>query len=89
MSKIIVEKLNREELEKRGVFKWPVWEKEVSRFEWTYEDDEECYILEGEVVVKTKEGDYHIKPGDFVTFKAGLNCVWDIKSKIRKHYNFP
>ncbi len=89
MSKVIIEKLSPKELEQKGVFNWPVWEKEVSRFDWTYTGDEECYILEGEVVVETDEGNYTIKPGDFVTFKDGLNCVWDIKKPIKKHYNFP
>lgn len=43
---------------------------------------------EGEVVVKTDAGDYTVEAGDFVTFKKGLKCVWDIKKGIRKHYNF-
>ncbi len=28
------------------------------------------------------------KPRDFVTFKDGLACTWEIKKKVRKHYNF-
>ena len=37
---IKVEKLSDEELKKRGVFKWPIWTKEVSRFEWSYDSAE-------------------------------------------------
>ena len=88
MAKVIIEKLISEEIGNRGISSWPVWEKEVSRFDWTYDGDEECYILEGEVDVETPEGTVHIKPGDSVTFKDGLNCVWDIKKDIRKHYRF-
>ena len=40
-----VQKLTREELEKKGVFDWPVWEKETSTFDWQYGDIEECYFL--------------------------------------------
>ena len=67
---------------------WPVWEKEVSRFDWVYEGEEECLILEGEFSVETADEVYSIKAGDFVTFPDGLKCVWDIKVPVRKHYNF-
>ena len=89
MEKIKVEKPDKTSLAERGVFSWPVWTKEVSRFDWTYAGDEECYILEGEFNVETDEGTVHVKPGDFVTFKDGLKCTWDIKKPVKKHYNFP
>lgn len=89
MSKVVIQKLSRPELEKRGVFDWPVWEKEVSRFPWTYSETEEFYIIEGEVVIETKDGNFKLKAGDFVTLKEGLICTWDIKAAIRKYYNFP
>lgn len=88
MEELFVKKLTSEEIEKRGIRSWPVWEKEVSRFPWQYDSNEECLILEGEVVVETSKGEHLIKAGDFVTFKKDLKCVWDIKSPIRKHYNF-
>lgn len=86
---IEIRKMSMGEAIERGITKWPVWEKGVSRFEWTYDETEECYFLEGEVIVETKDGNYTIKAGDFVRFPAGLTCVWDIKSKVKKHYNFP
>ena len=88
MKKVIIEKLTPDEITKRKILSWPVWEKEVSRFDWKYDGDEECLILEGEVVIETGEGKYTIRKGDFVTFKDGLECVWDIKQDIRKRYNF-
>ncbi len=86
---ITVQKLKEADLKKKGVFGWPIWTKEVSRFDWEYDSVEECYFLEGDVVVETEGG----KPvsfgkGDFVTFPKGLACVWDIKSPVRKHYRF-
>jgi len=89
MEKVIIQKLDEKEIEKKGIRSWPVWTKEVSRFDWSYSGDEECYILDGEIDIETDEGTYHIKPGDFVTFKDGLKCVWDIKAPVKKHYNFP
>ncbi|MBN2145548.1 MAG: cupin domain-containing protein [Candidatus Aureabacteria bacterium] len=85
---ITVEKLSSDELKKRGVFSWPVWTKEMSRFDWVYDNDEECYLLEGEVIVETKDGDVSFKKGDFVTFPAGLSCVWNVKKPVKKHYHF-
>ena len=86
---IKVEKLSQEELEKRGVFGWPIWTKEVSRFPWSYDSTEECYLLEGGVTVETKDGKaVSFGKGGFVTFSKGLACTWDIKVPVKKHYNF-
>ncbi len=86
---IKVRKLNQDELNKMNVFSWPVWAKEASRFDWHYDGIEECYLLEGDVVVETKDGKIvKFGKGDFVTFPKGLSCTWDIKKPVRKHYNF-
>jgi len=86
---IEVEKLSEEQLKKKGVFEWPVWEKEVSKFDWYYDSIEECYFLEGDVTVETKDGKrIDFGKGDFVAFPKGLSCVWNIKKPVRKHYNF-
>jgi len=87
--KIQVEKPKQDNLEKKGVFSWPVWQKEVSRFDWHYDQTEECYLLEGRVEVETKDGEkVEFGQGDFVTFPQGLSCVWDVKEPVKKHYNF-
>lgn len=86
---IKIEKPDTKLLEERKVETWPIWEKGVSIFDWYYDNTEECYILEGRVIVETKDGKkIEIKKGDFVTFPKGLSCKWDIKEPIRKHYNF-
>ena len=87
--KIEVKKTKKEEMEKQGVFSWPTWEKEVSRFDWHYDNTEECYLLEGKVVVATEDSErVEFGKGDFVTFPKGLSCIWDIKELVKKHYNF-
>jgi uncharacterized cupin superfamily protein len=86
---IKVNKLSQEELKKKNVFSWPVWEKETSRFDWHYDCIEECYFLEGDVSVETKAGaSVNFGKGDFVTFPKGLSCTWNIKKPVKKHYNF-
>lgn len=86
---IKVEKLTQEQLKKMGIFDWPIWEKETSRFDWRYDDIEECYFLEGKVTVETKDGkSVSFGRGDFVTFPKGLACTWNIKEPVKKHYNF-
>lgn len=89
MEEITIDSFDKEQLKSKSVFSWPIWNKEPSRFDWTYSGDEECFIIEGEFSVETKEGTFHIKPGDFVTFKNGLKCIWDIKKAVKKYYNFP
>ena len=84
---IKVEKPTQQFLDDRKVKSWAIWEKEVSRFDWHYDETEECYLLKGKVVVETKDGKVEFGAGDFVTFPAGLSCVWDIKESVRKHYN--
>lgn len=88
MALVTIETLTEEEIEKRGIRSWPVWTKEVSTFDWQYDEREQCLFLEGEVTVSTPEGDYRIKAGDFVTFSPGLKCVWKVTGAVRKHYNF-
>ena len=86
---IKIEKLSDEQIEKRGIKAWPIWEKEVSRFDWYYDSLEECLLLEGKVVIETEDGEkVEFGKGDFVTFPQGLSCVWDIKEAVKKHYNF-
>ncbi len=86
---IKIQKLSQDELKKMGVFGWPVWEKEASRFPWVYDSIEECYFLEGDVTVEAKDGKkVTFGKGDFVTFPKGLACTWDIKKPVRKYYNF-
>ena len=87
--KIDIKKPDQKELEERKIKEWPIWEKEKSEFDWHYDSTEECYLLEGKVVVKTDEGEeYEFGKGDFVTFPRGLSCKWDIKEPVKKHYNF-
>ena len=86
---IKVEKPTEASLQQKGVFSWPIWEKEAFRFDWHYDTVEECYLLEGAVTVETPDGDrVTFGKGDYVTFPKGLSCTWDISVPVRKHYRF-
>ena len=85
---IKIEKKEEAELDSLGVGNWPIWTCEPSDFDWHYDQRETCYILEGEVTVRTTAGQVSFGPGDFVTFPQGLDCRWQVKKPVRKHYNF-
>lgn len=86
---IHVEKPTEEKLKSLDVESWPIWKKEISEFDWEYDEDETCFLLEGDVVV-TPDGGNPVRfgKGDLVVFKAGLKCVWKVLSPVRKHYRF-
>ncbi len=86
---IKIEKLSDSDIEKQGIKKWPVWEKEPSRFDWSYDTQEQCLLLEGQAKIQTSGGkEVTIQAGDFVTFPKGLQCTWHVVEAVRKHYRF-
>lgn len=90
MAEIKIEKNpDEKKLQDLGVFNWPTWEKEASRFDWYYDSQETCYLLEGKIKVEPEGGEsVEFGAGDLVTFPQGLKCVWDISKKVKKHYKF-
>jgi uncharacterized cupin superfamily protein len=76
-------------LQKLGVLAWPIWSKEASTFPWTYDCEETCYFLEGDVIVTPRDGTpVHLGAEDLVTFPKGMSCTWEIRQMVRKHYIF-
>lgn len=86
--RVKVENPTQEQLSRLNVTSWPIWTKEVSVFDWHYDQEEVCYLLEGEVTVTTDQGATTFKKGDLVTFSKGLSCNWQIHKAVRKHYLF-
>jgi len=85
---IEIKKLTDLEFEQMDLQNWPIWEKEVSSFDWFYDEKEQFYVLEGDIRIKTLDSEYHIVPGDFVTCHKGLNCRWEVSKFVKKHYHF-
>ena len=76
-------------LEVMGVYDWPIWRREASRFAWTYQQQETCYILRGRFTVTPEGGEsQHFQRGDLITFPQGMQCTWDITEDVEKHYDF-
>ncbi len=85
---ITVERPDAARLKALGMASWPIWTKEPSTFDWSYDEPETCYFLDGEVTVNTPTGNVTIGKGDLVTFPKGLSCTWHVKQAVRKHYRF-
>ncbi len=85
-----IEKPTEAQLKNLKVKSWGTWSKEKSEFDWSYDEQETCYILEGEVEVTDSETGEKMtfKAGELVQFDVGLKCVWNVKKPVRKHYNF-
>jgi uncharacterized protein len=87
---VVVRQPDREFLQSKGVYDWGTWGCGVSKFPWTYDTSESCYLLAGQVTVTPTDD----RPaatfgqGDFVTFPAGMSCTWDVKEAVEKHYMF-
>jgi hypothetical protein len=87
MSIYVIHQPTVDKLQALGVFEWAIWTKEVSQFSWTYDSEETCYFLTGEVVVTPDGGEpVSMGKGDLVTFPAGLSCTWKVVQPVRKHY---
>ena len=67
---------------------WPIWKCEPSKFNWEYDQEEHCYIIEGSVKITTDEEIIEIQSGDYVIFPKGLKCIWEVRNSIKKHYSF-
>jgi len=83
---VIVRKPSDEEIDECR--DWPIWSAEPSSFDWSYTQTETCLIIEGEVTVKDDISSVSFGAGDMVIFPEGLDCAWEIKKAVKKHYNF-
>jgi uncharacterized cupin superfamily protein len=84
--RVSVVSLDRSSAAENGYLDWPTWERGISRFAWHYDTNEQCYLIQGKAVIETDDGNVEIEAGDFVTFPSGLDCVWDIREPVSKHY---
>jgi hypothetical protein len=88
MSDVKIEKPTPERLKELEVDSWSPWECEPSSFDWTYDEQETFYVLEGKVKVDTPDGEVHFGEGDLVTFPRGMSCRWHVIETIRKRFTF-
>lgn len=55
------------QLQSLGVSSWPIWVCVVTTFPWTYDEQETCLLLEGDVTVTSR-------PPPFATHFDWLGC---------------
>ena len=76
------------EAERQAMQSKPVWSCGVSEFDWYYDSEETCLLIEGEVTVTYDSGSVSFGVGDYVVFPQGLACVWKVTKPVKKHYVF-
>ncbi|CAN0003726.1 unnamed protein product [Ectocarpus sp. 12 AP-2014] len=89
---------SEEEIKALGARSWPRWGCGVSKFPWTYEASDQhtyrgtetCLILEGDVTVTPDDerDAVEVGVGDLCVFPDGMNCTWDVRAPVKKHYKF-
>ena len=86
----VIRQPDQDFLDKEGVFSWGTWGCDVSKFPWSYDSNESCYLLKGKVTVTPTDGrnPASFEAGDFVTFPAGMSCTWDVSEAVHKHFKF-
>ena len=45
---------------------WGIWECVPSRFDWTYNDEEHCFIIKGKIVISYENQKVNISPGRYL-----------------------
>ena len=83
MKIIIIKNKNKDEYKS-----WPIWDCKPSKFDWEYNQEEHCYLIEGNVIVSSQLESVKIRKGDYVIFPKGLKCHWEVTTHIKKHYTF-
>ena len=86
--KIQITQPSDQEINDMNIYSWSIWSCEVSEFDWEYDAEESCLLLEGDVEVKTDFETVNFSAGDFVVFPRGLKCRWKVTKPVRKHYSF-
>jgi len=85
---IDVHKATEAEIKKLGAKNWPIWTCPASSFDYQYDDQETCLILEGQVTIEAADHKVSFGPGDIVIFPKGLSCKWIVSKAVKKHYKF-
>ena len=67
---------------------WSIWECPPRKFDWKYDQEEHCFIFQGNVIVKTDTESVYLSSGDYVIFPKGLKCYWEVKKALKKYYKF-
>lgn len=81
---IFVRKANASET--KYFSKEKLWECGISQFDYQYDDDETCVIIEGEAEITCNKGKVYLKPDCLAYFPKGTKCVWNVIKPVKKYY---
>jgi len=80
VEKFKIKKMAIEEARAMGIEQWDLWQDDdLSPQYWFLKRPETFYILEGELLIKEGEKEYHLAPGDMAAFPQGMHCLWQLK----------
>ena len=64
-----------------------VWDAQAGAWTVSYDEDEFCYILEGESIIHDESGQSKtVKAGDTFTIPAGFSGTWEVPKYCKKIY---
>ena len=63
-----------------------VWRAEPCTFDYFFDSDEVCYVLDGEasVALLDERTTVALRPGDIAYFKSGTRAIWTVTTPFRK-----
>ncbi|KAL2922019.1 Ethanolamine utilization protein EutQ [Bienertia sinuspersici] len=66
------------------------WGCAPTKFPWTYDAKQTCYLLKGKVKVYPEGSSEVVEfgAGDLVVFPKGMSYSWDVSEAVDKHYKF-
>lgn len=66
------------------------WGCPPSKFPWSYDASETCYLVKGKVKVYPEGSCEYVEiaAGDLAVFPKGMCCTWDVLVAVDKHYKF-
>ncbi|KAH7365050.1 hypothetical protein KP509_18G006400 [Ceratopteris richardii] len=88
---IVVERsIGESRIAQLGIRSWPKWGCPPSKFPWTYEASETCYLVKGKVKIYPEGSSecVEISAGDLAVLPKGMCCTWEVLIAVDKYYKF-
>lgn len=86
MNGFFVKEISSEEAKALNVDTWEEWDHGPNNVEWTVEEQEVFYVLEGEVLITVEDKTHTVKENMIVSLPKDFVCNWHIPKYIKKVY---
>ena len=87
-TKIEKRKPTEAEIDKMGIRNWAIWDSPLDDFDWSYDEKEVFFVLEGDAEIDAGDQKVRFGPGDLIICTPPFECRWKIHKRIKKHYKF-